>query len=82
MNVSISFFGLQRKLAETDRIQVPLSDKIRRVADLFRYIDENYPKLLLGKEMVLVTVNDNISSMDQKLKDKDEVSFIPPIGGG
>lgn len=82
MRVSISFFGLQRKLAKTDRIHVPLSNKIQLVADLFKYIDEHYPKLSLGKEMVLVTVNDNISSMDQRLRDKDEVSFIPPIGGG
>ena len=82
MNVSISFFGLQRKLAKTDCIQVPLSNKIRLVSDLFKYIEENYPKLSLGREMVLVTVNDNISSMDQRLYDKDEVSFIPPIGGG
>ena len=82
MNVSVNFFGLQRTWAQTDRIQVPLSSKIRVVADLFRYLKRRYPELLLRKDMVYVTVNNNISSLDERLQADDEVSFIPHIGGG
>ncbi|MFC1533928.1 MoaD/ThiS family protein [Thermodesulfobacteriota bacterium] len=82
MIVSVSLFGLQRTLAKTDRIQVPLSDKLRIVADLFGYIKERHPELSLSKEMVLVTVNNHTSSLDQRLCPNDDVSFIPHIGGG
>lgn len=82
MIVSVSFFGLQRKLAQTDRIQVPLSSKIQRVADLFSYIREKYPELSLIEEVVLVVVNDHASSLDRRLRANDEVCFLPHIGGG
>jgi len=82
MIVSVSFFGLQRKLAQTDQIQVSLSSKIQRVADLFSYIREKYPELSLSEEVVLVVVNDHASSLDRRLRANDEVSFLPHIGGG
>jgi molybdopterin converting factor small subunit len=61
---------------------VPISDKVRVVADLFNYIKEAYPELALNKEAVLVTVNSNISSLDYRLNANDEVAFMPHIGGG
>ncbi|MBW1915935.1 MAG: MoaD/ThiS family protein [Deltaproteobacteria bacterium] len=82
MSVSVSFFGLHRMLAQTDRIEVPLSSKIKKVADLFSYIRENYPSLPLHRDMVLVTVNNHVSSFDRRLQVNDEISFIPHIGGG
>ena len=82
MIVSVNFFGLQRKLARTDRVRVPLSNQMQIVADLFSYIRKKYPELYLRKEMVLVTVNNHASSLDQRLRVNDEVSFIPHIGGG
>ncbi|MBW1912000.1 MAG: MoaD/ThiS family protein [Deltaproteobacteria bacterium] len=82
MVVSVSFSGLQREQAQTDRIKVPLSDNVQRVDDLFGYIKENYPELSINRGMVLVTVNNHISSPEQGLQADDEVSFIPHIGGG
>jgi molybdopterin converting factor small subunit len=82
MKVSVSFLGLQRKLTRIDRIQVPLTKKIRVVADLLSHIKNVYPDLAIKKEMVLVTVNNHASSLDQRLRANDEVSFIPHIGGG
>ncbi|MDB9822162.1 MoaD/ThiS family protein [Deltaproteobacteria bacterium] len=82
MVISVSFFGLQRKLVQTDRVQVLLSSKIRVVDDLFHYIKKRYPALSLSKESVLVTVNNYASSLDHELRPDDEVSFMPHIGGG
>jgi len=81
MIISVSFFGMQRQLTQTDRVQVPFLNKMR-VADVFRHIKENYPELPLHKELVLATVNENVSSLEQRLQPDDEVSFIPHIGGG
>lgn len=82
MTVSVSFFGLQQKLAQTDRVQIPLSSKIQKVADLFNYIKEKYPELSLSEDVVLVLVNNCTSSFDQRLRADDEISFLPHIGGG
>jgi len=81
MIVSVSFLGMQRQLTHTDRIQVPFLKKMR-VGDVFSYLNENYPELSLHKELVLATVNENVSSLEQRLQPDDEVSFIPHIGGG
>ena len=82
MNISINFSGSQRQTVKTDRILVPISDKVRVVADLFNYIKDVYPELALNKEAVLVTVNSSVSSLDYRLNPDDEVAFMPHIGGG
>lgn len=82
MNISVNFFGAQREAVKTDRILVPISDRVSVVADLFNYIKEIYPDLVLNKEAVLVTVNSNVSSLDYRLKANDDVAFMPHIGGG
>lgn len=82
MFVSISLIGLQRRLIEADKIRIPISDKIQVVSDLFNYMSERYPELSLRKEHVLVTVNNIESPLDYRLRENDEVSFMPHIGGG
>lgn len=82
MNIFVSFMGLQRKLTRTDRVRIPLSERIEIVADLFAFMTKKYPELLLKEEMVLVTVNNHVSPLDQRLRENDVVSFIPHIGGG
>jgi len=79
--VSVTFLGLQRAKAQTDQIQVPLSKEIR-VADLLAYIKERYPNLPFPDDGILVAVNNKLSSMERVLKNKDNVTFLPPIGGG
>ena len=81
MVVCVSLLGIQKKLANTERIQVPLANKMR-VSDVFSYITSNYPELSLTEDMTLVTVNNNVSSLDQSLSHDDEISFIPHVGGG
>jgi len=81
MVVSVSFFGLQRQLARTDKIQVSLMDK-KNVGDVLRFVLESYPDLPLNEENVLVTVNDRVVPLDRNLRADDKISFIPHIGGG
>ena len=81
MYVSVTFLGLQRAKAQTDKIQVPLS-KGTRVADLLAYIKKCYPNLPFPDDGILVAVNDKLSSMERVLENKDNVTFLPAIGGG
>ena len=81
MVVSVNFHTPQRRLTRTDRIDVPIVAG-DRVTDVLRYLKECYPDLTLTEDTVLVTVNDRISSLDQTLKARDRISFVPHIGGG
>jgi molybdopterin converting factor small subunit len=81
MYVSVTFLGLQRTQAQTARIQVPLS-KGSRVAGLLSYLRECYPDLPFPDDGILVAVNNKLSSLERVLKDKDDVTFLPFLGGG
>lgn len=81
MFVSVNLNGFQRRVTSMDQIQVPVADKTR-VTDLLNYIRESYPDMPIRINAVLVTINNEISNLDRVLEDKDQVSFIPHIGGG
>lgn len=81
MYVSVTFLGLQRAQARTGQIRIPLSNKTR-VVDVLAYIKRSYPGLPFPEDAILVAVNDKISSMERILKNKDNVTFLPFLGGG
>ena len=82
MFVSITFLGLQRRLINSNNIKVKISEKIQHISDLFNYLMDNYPELSLTRDSIMVTVNNVESSFDYRLKENDEVLFLPHIGGG
>jgi len=79
--VSVEFFGVQRALTKTARIQIPIA-KNGRVRDVFGYLMGYYPNLTLREEAVFVTVNSITSSMNHTLKPADTIAFLPHVGGG
>ena len=81
MIVSIEFFGMQRIVAKTDRIDMPISEKTM-VADALEYAKRQYPDLSLDKGAILTTVNRQIASLNSVLVANDIVSFLPHINGG
>ncbi|MGD8255442.1 MAG: MoaD/ThiS family protein [Syntrophobacterales bacterium] len=81
MYVSVTFLGLQRAKAQSDQIQIRFSKKIS-VADVLAYIKKNHPELPFPEDAILVAVNNKLSSMERTLKNKDNVTFLPFLGGG
>ena len=81
MVVSISFNGLQRRVTNTDQIQVAVSEKTR-VTDVLRVVQECYPDIPINSDAVLVMINSELSNLEQVLKENDQICFIPHIGGG
>jgi molybdopterin converting factor small subunit len=81
MKVSIVFFGTQRVIAKTDSIDMPITEKTT-VSDALEYVRSQYPALHLDQEMILTTVNKEITSIDRLLKAGDTILFLPYIGGG
>lgn len=82
MFVSISFLGLHRRLINSSKIKIRISEQIQRISDLLSYLNGKYPELVLDRDSMMVTVNNIESSYDYKLKANDEVLFMPHIGGG
>ena len=81
MHVSVTFLGLQRKLARTNQIRVPLVKKTR-VVDVLAYIKKSYPELPFPEEALLVVVNNKVATMKKILKHHDNIIFLPFLGGG
>ncbi len=81
MYVWVSFLGLQRTQAETDKIRIPLPEG-KRVADVLTYVKESYPELPFPDNALLVIVNDRVASLERMLENKDRVAFLPVLGGG
>ena len=81
MVVSVQFCGVQRALTHADKIQVTIL-KNGRVSDVLVYVRDCYPDLPLSEEDVLVTVNNNVSTMNDMLNPNDRITFLPHIGGG
>ncbi len=81
MVATIEFFGIQRVIAETESITMPITDKTV-VGDALEYVRRMYPALHLDGDSVLITVNREVVSLDRVLKAKDVVRFLPHIGGG
>jgi molybdopterin converting factor small subunit len=73
--------GLQRKLARTNQIQIPLFEKAR-VIDVLTHIKKSYPELPFPEETLLVVVNHKLATMEKILKHNDNVIFLPFLGGG
>ena len=81
MYVLVTFLGLQRAQARTDQIRIPLF-KETRVLDILAHLKERYPDLPFPEDAILAAVNDKISSMERILENKDNVTFLPFLGGG
>ena len=81
MVVSVEFYGAQRTLTQTREVKVPLLGSCR-VSDVAGYIRQRYPQLPLDEENFLVSVNNNVSTLNHILNPNDRIAFLPHIGGG
>jgi len=81
MVVSIEFLGMQRVATRIRGIDMPITEKTT-VNDALEYVRRHYPDLNLDEGMILITVNQQIASLDRILRDNDTVSFLPYISGG
>jgi molybdopterin converting factor small subunit len=79
--ISVNFHGRQRMVTRTGKLEISLSTGTR-VDQVLKTVQERFPKLSLQGEDLLITVNDKVSDMDQTLKERDNVSLLPHIGGG
>ena len=81
MKVRIKFFAILRERTGTSEAMTEIATG-STVADLWRQLQSEYPKLDVPGIRLLYAVNQNYVSADHELSDNDEVVFLPPVSGG
>ena len=81
MKIRVKLFAILRERAGTSNVVKDLPDG-STVADLWRELQKDYPKLDVPGIRLLYAVNQNYVTLDQVLNDQDEVVFLPPVSGG
>lgn len=81
MKIRVKFFAILRERAGTAEVVKELADG-STVAVLWRELQRDYAKLDVPGIRMLYAINQNYVGVDQVLKDRDEVVFIPPVSGG
>ena len=81
MRVRIKFFAILRERAGTGEASKEIAEG-STVAELWRQLQKDYPKLDVPGIRLLYAVNQNYVALDHKLSDNDEVVFVPPVSGG
>ena len=88
MEIQLKLYGSSKILSDKDtlNIQLPNNSNIEKVRDvLSKIISEKYSKSNLGnlpKTAAFFSEKDEVVNDNYKLKDKEFISIIPPIGGG
>ena len=81
MRVRVKFFAILRERAGTGEASKEIAEG-STVAELWRQLQKDYPKLDVPGIRLLYAVNQNYVALDHKLSDNDEVVFVPPVSGG
>ena len=88
MEIQLKLYGSSKILSNKDtmNIQLPNNSNIEKVRDILsKIISEKHSKSNLEnlpKSAAFFSEKDEIINDNYKLKDKEFISIIPPIGGG
>ena len=88
MKIQLKLYGSSKILSdkETLNVQLPNNSNIRKLRDILTgIISEKYSKNNLEnlpKTAAFFSGNDEVVNDSYKLRDKEFISIIPPIGGG
>ena len=88
MKIQLKLYGSSKILSDknTLNVQLPNNSNIRKLRDILtEIISEKYSKNNLEnlpKTAAFFSENDEVVNDSYKLRDKEFISIIPPIGGG
>ena len=88
MEIQLKLYGSSKILSDKDtlNIQLPNNSNIKKLRDILtRIISEKYSKNNLEnlpKPAAFFSEKDEVIGDSYKLKNKEFISIIPPIGGG
>ena len=88
MEIQLKLYGSSKILSDKDtlNIQLPKNSNVEKLRNILtEIISEKHSKsnlIGLPKMAAFFSENDEVVNDNYKLKDKELISIIPPIGGG
>ncbi|MGA8491379.1 MAG: molybdenum cofactor biosynthesis protein MoaE [Terriglobales bacterium] len=81
MQVRVLFFGMLKDLAGrgSDLLNLP---EQATLSDVFMHYEEINPRLGEVAASIAISINQEFAGSDSRLKEGDEVAFLPPVSGG
>ena len=81
MQVRTLFFGMLKDLVGrgTDLIDLP---EHATLGDVVSHYEKLIPRLGELAASIAISINQEFAGPDSKLKDGDEIAFLPPVSGG
>jgi molybdopterin synthase catalytic subunit len=81
MQVRVLFFGMLKDLAGrgSDLLNLP---EHATLGDVFTHYEEITPRLGELAASIAISINQEFAGTDARLKEGDEIAFLPPVSGG
>jgi molybdopterin converting factor subunit 1 len=81
MQVRVLFFGMLKDLAgrSSDLLSLPEQATLN---DVVVHYEDLIPRLVQLASSIAVSINQEFAGPDSKLKEGDEIAFLPPVSGG
>ena len=81
MKVKVNYYGLFREVLHISEEVLDVEGEMR-VRDMIDLILRRHPELEKHKGSIFVSVNHRSADSEKFIKEGDEVSIFPPVGGG
>ena len=81
--ITLKYFASLKSIAEKEVDQLDIENPIT-LDQLSDIISKTTPKMgeMIREKKVLISVNQEMASVDTIIHDGDEVAFLPPFSGG
>lgn len=85
--IKILFFASLRELFKCEKLNITLDeDKYQTIDQLVLYLIKNkkgpWLEFKKRRKQIRVAINQQVVSWESKIKQGDEIAFLPPITGG
>ena len=81
--ITVQFFARYRELLNQDQAHMHWDEHLDTVGALRnRLVDRGEPWILLSEPRLMCARNQELCSLDEPLRDGDEIAFFPPVTGG
>ncbi|HIE42179.1 MAG: MoaD/ThiS family protein [Nitrospinaceae bacterium] len=81
--ITLKYFANLKTIAEKEEERLDIKNPIT-VDQLSDIISKTTPKMgeMIREKKILISVNEEMASVDTIIHDGDEVAFLPPFSGG
>ena len=83
--MQIKYFSWVKEQIGVDAENITLNDNIETIIDLINHLkkkNEKYSRAFKDISIIRCAVNMEVTNLDEKINDNDEIAFFPPMTGG